>query len=144
MTLLRFNPVKAMDELSKKVNDFAGDFENGFTFESGYNPRVDITEDDKSIFVNMELPGIAKENVKISINEDRLLTVKGEKKFAEKDEKTNYIRRERDFGAFARSFVMPEGVDVENVGASFENGVLEIKLDKKEPEKPKEINVEIA
>ncbi len=56
----------------------------------------------------------------------------------------NYIRNERVFGEFSRSFVLPENIDFEKIAAKFENGVLELAIPKKEPEKPKEINIDIA
>ena len=120
-------------------------FEKGFSFEMGaFSPRVDITEDDNNLFVHAELPGMSKDQVKVSVNEDRLLTIQGEKKKEEKKEDKSLIRIERNFGSFTRSFSLPENVDVENISAKFENGVLELSLKKIEPPKPKEIEVKIG
>ena len=81
MTLVRFEPYRGFERLSRKFDHFMNDFEKGFSFEMGaFNPRVDITEDDNNLFVHAELPGLSKEQVKVSVNEDKLLTIQGEKK----------------------------------------------------------------
>ncbi len=145
MTLVRFEPYRGFERLSRKMNTFMDDFEKGFSFEmGGFNPRVDITEDDNNLFVHAELPGLAKDQVKVSVNEERLLTIQGEKKKEEKKEEKNYIRTERNYGSFTRSFSLPDYIDVENINAKFENGVLELSLKKIEPPKPKEVEVKIA
>jgi len=144
MTLVKFDPFRGFEKVGRRMSEFINDFEKGFSFEmGGFNPRVDITEDDNSLFVHAELPGMAKENVKISVSEDRMLTIKGEKKRVEKKEDKNYVRSERVWGEFSRSFLMPEYIDIEKIDAKFDNGVLELVMPKIEPPKPKEINVEI-
>ena len=144
MTLVRFEPFRGFEKLGRRMSDFMDEFEKGFSFEmGGFHPRVDITEDDKNLFVHVELPGMEKDQVKISINEEKMLTIKGEKKSEEKKEDKNYVRTERVFGSFSRSFALPEFTDIEKVDAKFENGVLELAIAKTEPPKPKEIKVEI-
>jgi len=145
MTLVRFEPYRSFERLGRKMNTFMDDFEKGFSFEmGGFSPRVDITEDDNNLFVHAELPGLSKDQVKVSVNEERLMTISGDKKKQEKEEGKNYIRNERNFGSFTRSFSLPEYIDVENINAKFENGVLELSLKKIEPPKPKEVEVKIA
>jgi len=145
MTLLRFNPARGFESISRRMGEFMNELDKGISFEmGGFTPRADITEDELNIFFHLELPGMSKESVKISVNEDRILTIKGEKKRAELSEDKNYIRNERVFGEFSRSFVLPENIDYEKIAAKFENGVLELAIPKKEPEKPKEINIDIA
>ena len=145
MTLLRFNPARGFESISRRMGEFMNELDKGISFEmGGFTPRADITEDELNIFFHLELPGMCKECVKISVNEDRILTIKGEKKRVELSEDKNYIRNERVFGEFSRSFVLPENIDYEKIAAKFENGVLELAIPKKEPEKPKEINIDIA
>ena len=145
MTLVRFEPYRGFERLSRKFDHFMNDFEKGFSFEMGaFNPRVDITEDDNNLFVHAELPGLSKEQVKVSVNEDKLLTIQGEKKKEEKKEDKSYIRTERNYGSFTRSFSLPDYIDADNINAKFENGVLELSLKKIEPPKPKEIEVKIS
>ena len=113
---------------------------------SAYVPRVDISEDTNNIYVHAELPGMSKDDVKITLAEG-ILTLRGEKKHEEKKEDKNYYRIERRYGSFARQFTLPENVKDEDVHANFNNGVLEITIPKSEPVKPKErevpINVEV-
>jgi len=144
MTLVRFEPFRGFEKISKRFNDFANDFEKGISFEmGGFNPRIDITEDEKYLYVHAETAGMKKDEIKISVNEDRLMTLRGEKKRLEKKESGNFIRNERVYGEFERSFVLPDYADVEKIVAKYENGVLELQIPKIEPEKPKEYKVEI-
>ena len=144
MTMLKFEPFRGFESLTRRMNEFVGDIEKGVRFEVGdFSPRVDISEDDKNIYLHAELPGIAKEDVKVSVNEERILTLKGEKKRIDKVEDKNFVRIERNYGSFARSFVLPENVNFESVEAQFTNGILEVVLPKIEPVKPKEVSVDI-
>ncbi len=144
MTMIKFDPVRHFENMTRKMQNIAGEVEKGFVFEKGgFNPRVDITEYDNKVVVSAEVPGLAKEDVKVSVNEERILTIKGEKKKPVINEGESQIRIERSFGEFTRSFVLPEDIDLENIKASFKNGLLELSLNKKEPEEPKEINITI-
>jgi len=112
------------------MRKFFDDISEGFTFEVGsYTPRVDIAEDDENVYVTAELPGVKKEDIKLSIQDD-VLTIKGEKKREDKEVKKNYYRAERCYGSFSRSFTLPVEVDSEKVDARFEDGVLHIELPK--------------
>lgn len=144
MTLVRLNPWKAFEKAAAKLNDIASQAEKGFTLETGgFSPRADIIEDEKFYFLNLELPGISKEDVKISVNEENLLLIKGEKKVSQKDG-LSYLRTERMFGQFSRAFALPDNLNSEAIAAKFENGILEITLPKVEPPAPKEIEINIA
>ena len=144
MTLVRFNPMRGFEKAQRRINSLVNDMEKGISFEmGGFNPRVDITEDDKSLFVHAEMPGIPKDTVKVSVNNDMLLTLSGKKMRDELNEEQSYIRSERAYGEFSRSFVLPENIDVDKINAKFENGVLELTMPKVEPQKPKDIEVKI-
>ncbi len=144
MTLVRLNPWKAFERAATKLNDIASQAEKGFTLETGgFSPRVDIIEDEKFYFLNLELPGINKEDVKISVNEENLLVIKGEKRVQQKDG-LSYLRTERVFGQFSRAFALPDNLNSDAIAAKFENGILEITLPKVEPPAPKEIEINIA
>lgn len=142
MTIFRFEPAKEVENLSKRMKKFIDEFPEGISFEvGGFNPRLDLAEDDTKIYVYVELPGVSKENVKLSL-QDNILTIKGEKKKEIEDEKINYFRSERIFGAFSRAIELPVEVDMDNVSAKFENGVLYIELPKVQKAK-KEKTIEI-
>lgn len=144
MTLVKFEPFRGFESLSRRMNEMFGELEKGVRFEIGdFSPRVDIAEDEKNVYLHAELPGIERENVKISISEDRILVLKGEKKREEKVENKNYVRVERNYGSFTRSFALPDNISIEKVDAKFENGVLNMTLPKNEPAKPKEVAINI-
>lgn len=145
MTYLRINPWKNFENAARRMNEFAGEIEKGISFEvGGFNPRADIIEDENNYYLHIELPGVAKEDVKISINEERVLTIKGEKKSAQGSENNSFLRTERMFGSFSRAFIVPEHLDLEKISAKYIDGVLELSLPKVEPPAPKEIEINIA
>jgi HSP20 family protein len=87
---------------------------------------------------HIELPGLAKDHVTVAINDGNVLTIRGEKKREEKTDDKNYVRVERSFGSFTRSFTLPENLETTAVQATFEHGVLTVTIPKKEPAAPKE------
>jgi HSP20 family protein len=144
--MIRLNPVWGMQNMMREMDNMVQNFsqKNRTRMQFGdFRPRIDIAEDEKTLFIYAEVPGMSKNDVKVSVNEERVLTLKGEKKRAEKKEELSYLRNERFFGEFERSFMLPDNVDIEKIQAKYENGVLELVLPKMEPAKPKEINVEI-
>ena len=112
------------------------------TTHQSYVPRVDISEDASNIYVHAELPGLSKDDVKLTVREGTLI-LRGEKKHEEKKEDRNYYRIERRYGEFVRQFTLPENVKEDDVRANFTNGILEITIPKSEPQKPKEHEVPI-
>lgn len=112
--------------------------QNAFMFK----PRVDIYEMNDAIHFEFELPGISKEDVKLQVNDDKVMTVTGEKRFYKN--KIDRLKGERFFGRFSRSFELPQEADSTKIEASFENGVLTVsvakQIDIKEPEKEIKIN----
>lgn len=145
MGILRFDPVRSFEGISRRMSDLASEFEKGFSVEyGGFSPRVDINEDEKSLYFWVELAGVQKEDVKLTINEENVILIKGFKKRDESYESKSSIRSERNFGEFTRSFMLPDNINSDSIQARFENGVLMIKLDKKEPEKPKEVEISIS
>ena len=143
MTLVKWNPNR---NLLNWGDDLFADFFNTDRFlthnrESWY-PAVDITEDDQGYHVAMELPGLDKEDVKISFK-DNVLHITGEKKYEKEDEKKNYHHYERRYGKFERAFRIHSDVIEDKIDASFKNGVLLVELPKAEIAKPKEIQVKV-
>jgi HSP20 family protein len=147
MSIVRFDPIRGFENMAKRVNNFIGEFDRGINIEYGnFAPRVDISEDEKNIYLYAELPGLKKEDVKVTINEENVLMLKGEKKREEKTEAEDksYIKLERTFGAFTRSFILPNNVKTDSINAKFEHGVLNLTLEKVEPKKPKEIEISLG
>jgi len=107
-----------------------------------WEPLTNVVEKDDGYSITIELPGVKKEDVKITLVENSL-TIKGEKKKEEKVEDKNYYRMERTFGSFQRTFHLPNEVDASKVKASFKDGILNISLVKKEEAKPKEISIKV-
>jgi len=104
-------------------------------------PSIDIVETDKEVIANAEMPGLEKENIKINLTEDRLEISAETKKEEEKKEK-GYVYREMRRGSYYRAITLPSPVDADNAQASYKNGVLEIKMPKKEVKEKKEVKVE--
>lgn len=112
--------------------------ENRMANFQNFSPKTDISEDEKAYYLEMALPGMSKEEVKLEIKQD-VLIIEGERKF-EKDEKgKSFHRIETSYGKFKRSFTLPDPVDREGVDATFELGVLKIVLPKTEKTAPKAI-----
>jgi len=107
--------------------------------QSTWTPAVDVKETDAALTLFIELPGITKQDIDISL-ENRILTVSGERRFDE-DDRESFRRVERAYGKFTRSFRVPADVDGGKVAASFEDGVLKLELPKTEAAKPRQIKI---
>jgi len=133
-------------DLQRATNRLFDDFFRTFGFSGGHWgeplsltpdvfgsqwPRVDISETDDSIRITAELPGVNKDDLEISVSEGRV-TIRGEKKEQKENKGKDYYRLERSYGAYQRSFSLPCEIDEDKVDASFEHGVLDIKLPKTE------------
>lgn len=108
-----------------------------------WSPAVDIEETDEAYVLRAEIPGLRKEDVKVSLA-DNVLTVSGEKKIEEKHEGRKYHRVERSYGAFQRSFTLGVPVQGNKIKAAFKDGVLEVTLPKSEEAKPREIDIQVG
>lgn len=120
--------------LTRFASDFDRLFEEWPTFRSrwiteagGWSPHLDIVEKDNRLIARVDLPGINKEDVKVEIVEGRL-TISGERKHESEEKKENFYRCEREWGTFFRSVPLPKGAKLEEVKASFANGVLEVSV----------------
>jgi len=123
-------------------NFFRGDIQDEDSAFMAWTPAVDIAEHDDEYLVKVELPGVNKEDVKITI-ESNVLTIRGEKKQEKETKKENYHRVERNYGSFQRSFTLPSTVKSDKIDASYKDGILSISLPKAEEAKPKQIEVKV-
>ena len=129
MRLKVWEPFREFKPFYRDVDRLINEFTRGHQLTEGpeketWSPKVDIYETEGSYVLNAELPGLKKEEIKIDLN-DNTLTLKGERKFEEKVEKGNYVRFESSYGSFARSFVLSDNVNAENITANYKDGVLE-------------------
>lgn len=107
-----------------------------------WTPACDIYETDKEVVLKIEVPGVKKEDVKVSL-ENTTLTIRGERKFEEEVKKENYHRVERNYGEFLRTFTLPAFIDETKILADFKDGLLTVTLPKREEAKPKAIEVKV-
>ncbi len=107
-----------------------------------WSPNVDIFEDQNSIVLEADLPGMKAEDFKLAI-ENYKLTLSGERKFEKEEKGENYHRVERSYGAFTRTFSLPSTVAVDEVNADFRDGVLRVTLPKREEVKARQIEVSV-
>ncbi|HMK61721.1 MAG TPA: Hsp20/alpha crystallin family protein [Dissulfurispiraceae bacterium] len=113
----------------------------GFS-EEDLSPAVDIFEQEDSVIVKAELPGLKKEDISVELNEG-VLRIAGEKKREEMIEKKDYYRMERSMGSFERRISLPSGIETDKTKASFKDGVLEIQIPKSEEAKRRERKIKI-
>lgn len=106
-----------------------------------WNPATDLIDQKDKLLVKIELPGVDKKDIKISLS-DNNLTIQGEIEQDKDVKKEDYYCCERFFGKYSRTIVLPVAASQENIKAKFKNGVLEITIPKREEEKPKEITIE--
>jgi HSP20 family protein len=127
---VNFDSVKNLKIYGDGIKNLLDEF-SGLQIDdtSVFNPKFDISEDKNKLYFEVEVPGISKNEIKISM-QDNVLTVSGEKKRSEEVKEKNYFRNERTYGSFKRSFTLPSDIDVEKTEAKFENGVLLIAIPK--------------
>lgn len=144
-----FDPWRDFGSLQDRINRLFDDTLRGTTegdeqlMRGAWAPAVDIHESENGFTVTADLPGVNKEDIKIDLK-DNTLTISGEKKFEEKSPKENYIRIERSYGKFVRSFSMPNNIDSGKIKATFNDGTLELNIPKKEEAKPKQITIDVT
>src|ERR1043166_8189558 len=148
MTVLtRFYPYRELNTLQERMNRlFHESFNEGrdeSLTSSSFAPAVDVYEDEHNVSLKIEVPGIDEKDIDVRI-ENNTLTVHGERKFEKEKKEENYRRIERQYGSFTRTFTLPNTVDTESVSATYEKGVLKVKLAKKAEAKPKQIKVNVS
>ena len=131
-------------------DDFFGDRDFNFNpwgtalrRAESFNPAVDIVENNDAYLVKAELPGLAPENIDVQVEND-VLTLRGERKSENEEERGGYRRVERSYGSFARSFVLPKGTKVESIDAQIENGVLTVTIPKVPAQTARKVEVKGA
>src|SRR5271166_4690894 len=148
MTVLtRWDPFRDLYSLQNRLNrlfeeQYSGGREESLT-TGAFVPPVDIYEDEHGIQLKLEVPGIDQKDLDVKV-ENNTLTVSGERKFEQEEKEENFRRVERHYGIFTRSFTLPSTVNTEDINASYDNGVLNIRLAKRAEAKPKQIKVSVG
>lgn len=144
MTVVRWEPLRELSSLQSEMNRlFDGLFEapaGTGTTPRRWIPPMDLVETEEHFVLRADLPGVSEEDVKIELD-DQVLTISGERKSDHETRKEGFYRVERAFGAFSRSLTLPQGVDADAVSASFNQGVLEVRIPKPEQAKPRRITI---
>ena len=145
MAIVRYDPFRDLRTLQEEVNRlFSTNMTRAFDDEGigrgAWAPSVDIYENKDQIVLEAELPGMKQDDFDLSI-ENNVITLRGERKFEKTDETDNYHRVERSYGAFTRSFTLPQTVSAEGATAEYNNGVLRVTLPKREETKARRIQV---
>src|SRR3982075_4590283 len=150
MTVLtRWEPFREFSTLQDRMNRL---FRESYNNEAGrddslttssFAPAVDVYEDEHSVTLKIEVPGIDEKDIDVRI-ENNTLVVHGERKIEKEEKEENYRRVERQYGSFTRTFTVPSTVDAEKVEANYDKGVLKVRLVKKAEAKPKQIKVNVG
>ena len=145
-TIARWEPFRRATSLQDQVNRLFSDVLERGTEESSltaWAPSVDIYETEHELVVKADLPEVDPKDLDIRV-ENNILTIRGERKFEKKVNEENYLRVERSFGSFARSFTLASTVNPDAIKAEYQNGVLKLSIPKREEAKPKQIKVSVT
>jgi HSP20 family protein len=141
-SLAAWDPFRELSDLRQEMNRLF-DWTLGRTtglVESGWFPPMDVVEKDDQVVVKMDLPGLTKQDVEVSLV-NNVLTVRGERKQEEEKKDDNFYTCERVYGRFERTIELPVSVDPDKVEATFKNGVLEIRLPKTAESRTRQISI---
>src|SRR5438105_7371967 len=144
-TITRWEPFRGATALQDQVNRLFNDVLERTGEESSLSasaPAVDIYETEHELVVKADLPEVDPKDLDIRV-ENNILTIRGERKFEKNVNQENYLRVERSYGSFARSFTLANTVNSDAIKAEYQNGVLTLSIPKREEAKPKQIKVNV-
>jgi len=143
MSLIRYQPLSLFDNFNDDINRYFGNMRGknpAASQERNWTPAVDIREEDNRYLLSADIPGVARENIEI-ILEDGVLTLKGERTAQTGANGQEYRRRERAHGTFVRQFTLPDTVDTQNISAMVKDGVLDVVIPKQAKPQPTRITI---
>jgi HSP20 family protein len=150
MALVRWEPARELHTIQHEMNRLFNTFfdapangGDGGGMGRRWVPAMDLVETDDHFVLRADLPGLGEGDVTIEVN-DNVLTVSGERKFEHEAKKDGFYRLERGSGAFSRALTLPDGVDAGAIAASFDKGVLEIRVPKPEQKRPRKIEIAVG
>jgi len=145
----KFEPFEELTTLRNRLDRLFYRFDRRFgenfdepIYSGNWMPTTDIFETKDNLIIKAELPGMEMKDINVEI-ENNVLTIQGERKFEEKTEEKGFQRFERAYGKFVRTFTLPPGVNPDKIVATYNNGILELDLPKKEEAKPKNVHVDV-
>jgi len=144
-TIARLEPFRGLSTLQDQFNRLFNESFRNHPEESAlttWAPSVDIYETPNELVVKADLPDVNEQDIDVRV-ENNLLTIRGERKFEKSVSEENYLRVERTYGSFSRSFSLPNTVNPEAIGAEYKNGVLTVTLPKREESKPRQVKVTV-
>ena len=131
------------EELHRLFDSPVAEGQRTTEFFDGWTPAIDLYEDNENLFVKVELPGLKKEEIEVSVH-DGALSISGERQAVKQDSSNQMFRSERFFGRFHRTLTLPKPVAVDAIKAAYKDGVLTVTLPKTEEAKPKQIEVSVS
>ena len=148
MALVRWEPAREINSLQQEMNRLFSTFFDTPTAGNGtagrrWIPAMDLVETDDHYVLTADLPGLSQDDISLEFEGD-VLTLSGERRSEHADRKEGYYRLERATGSFSRSLTLPEGVDPDAVEATFDKGVLTVRIPKPEQRKPKKVSIQVG
>jgi HSP20 family protein len=147
MAVVKWDPFRDLISIQDRMNKLFEQTLSRSRTEEGvapaaWTPAVDIYETAETIMMKAELPGLTREDIEIQV-QDNTLVLRGERRFAKDVQQENYLRIERAYGSFHRTFTLPASIQQDGIRAVFRDGVLELLLPKREGSKPQKISIEV-
>jgi HSP20 family protein len=149
MALIRWEPARELNTIQSEMNRLFNTFfdsptaGNGVSTARRWIPAMDLVEVENEYILRADLPGLSEQDVNIEL-QDNVLTVSGERKHEREESKEGYYRVERSSGSFSRTLTLPDGVDPDAIKASFDKGVLEVRVPKPEQRKPRKVAIAVG
>lgn len=144
--ITRWDPFYNLSTLQEQVNRlFEGKFSNNGDNSTltAWAPSVDVYETENELVIKADLPEVPEKDLDVRI-ENNMLTIRGERKFEQSVKEESYLRMERSYGSFSRSFSLPNTVDTQAIKAQYAEGVLTVTLPKRAESKPKQVKINIT
>jgi HSP20 family protein len=141
--MIRWEPARELQTMNRLFNTFFDSPSNGGPALRRWIPAMDVTETDEQYVLRADLPGLSEDDVNVELD-DNVLTISGERKSEHEQRSQGFYRVERASGSFSRSLTLPEGVDADSIEATFENGVLEVRVPKPEQPKPRKVQISVG
>jgi HSP20 family protein len=150
MAIIRWEPAREINSLQNEMNRLFSTFFDAPAAAAGagssprrWIPAMDLVETDDHFVLRADLPGLSEDDVELSL-EDNVLTLSGERKTEHEERGEGFYRIERAAGTFSRSLTLPEGVDGDAIAATFDKGVLEVRIPKPEQRKPRKLQIQVG